>query len=233
MKRVITCCLSTWLAVTVYYGMKRTTLLALLLVGLAAPAGAQSPSPYSQRALARLAQNVAADQELPDSLRRLTATELLALPESGYVNLLSDSQASDFMQVMAATLHQLPDSLCGRFLQTGQSKPDLAMMFALIDSATVDRWTVIVEQIVRAVAGSQPPGRAASPDEIRAANVAVITAMDAERRQRMGWIAQHPPPSSADACWAMQIILDGMSQLPPPQLGPVVRANFGAPQRSQ
>lgn len=208
--------------------MRRTTLVALLLVGLAAPARAQSSSPSSQRALARLAQKVAADPKLPDSLRRLTATDLLALPESGYVRLLSDSQASDFMQVMAATLHQLPDSLCGRFLQLGQSKPDLAMMVGLIDSATVDRWTVIVERMVRAIAGSQPAGRAASPEEIRAANVAVITALDAERRQRLGWIAQHPPPSSADACWAIQVIMDGMAQLPPLQLGPVVRANFGS-----
>ena len=134
--------------------MKRTTLVALLLAGLAAPASTQSPNPYGQRALARLAQRLAADPKLPDSLRRLTAPDLLALPESGYVRLLTDSQASDFMRVMAATMHQLPDSLCGRFLQAGPSKPpDLATMFAFIDSMTIDRWTPILERIVRAAAG--------------------------------------------------------------------------------
>ena len=213
--------------------MHRSVIVALLLAGLPAPVLPQSPNSYGQRALARLAGKLAGDPKLPDRLRHITPSDLLALPESGYVRILNDSEASDFLQVLAATLHQLPDSLCGRFLVAGSSPPDLAAMFTFIDSATVDRWTPILERIVRASARSQPAGPVATADEIRAANVAVITGMDAERRQRFGWIAQHPPPSLADACWAMQGILDGMAHLPPAQLGPVVRANFGMPKRTK
>lgn len=213
--------------------MHRSVIVALLLTGLATPALPQSPNTYGQRALARLAQKLAADPKLPDSLRRLAPRDLLALPESGYVRILNDSQASDFMDVMAATLHQLPDSLCGRFLIAGANPPDLAAMFVLIDSATVDRWIPILERIVRAAGRSEPAGRAANAEEIRAANIAVITGMDSTRRQRFGWIAQHPPPSPADACWSMRTIMDAMAQLPPAQLGPVVRANFGMPKRTK
>ena len=206
----------------------RPLFVVLWLVAMPAPALAQGSGDYARRAVAHLAERLAADSRLPDGLRHLTPSALVALPDSGYVRVLNDSEASDFFRILTASLHQLPDSLCGRFLQLGSGgPPNVETMLLFLDSATVDGWVAVLDRMVRASATSPTPGRA-SPEEVRAANVAVLNSLDADRRQRLAWIAQHPPPTTNDACWAIRVIMDGMAQLPVPQLGPVVRTNFAS-----
>jgi hypothetical protein len=201
---------------------------------MAAPALAQGSGDFARRAVTHLAQTLAADTHLPDSLRRITETALVALPDSGYVRVLEDSEASDFIKVLATSLHQLPDSLCGRFLAAGSGDPpDLRTMLPLLDSVTVRGWLAVLEGMVRARARSQPILRTASPEEVRAAYVAIMNTMEPDRRQHLAWVAQHPPPTVKDACWSIQVIMDGMAQLPVAQLGPVARTNFGSPQTAK
>jgi hypothetical protein len=209
---------------------RRPLLSAFCLVTMAAPSAAQGSGDYARQAVAHLARTIAADSSLPDGLRHLTTTALVGLPDSGYVRILNDSEASDFLRVLATTLHQLPDSLCGRFMQAGSSPPNLLTMLPLLDSATVNGWLGILDRMVRAWARSLPPGRTASPEEVQAAYMAILNSMDADHRQHLAWIAQHPPPTTTDACWSIRVIMDGMAQLPVPQLGPVVRTNFASPQ---
>src|SRR5207249_463698 len=194
----------------------------------ASPARAQSAdTSYSGRALGRLVQKIRADRTLPDSLRRLTAADLVGPITSSYVRFFDDSAANEFMHLMAATLHQVPDSLCGRFLQAGADAPDLPAMLAYVDSSSMDRWAIMLERMVRARARSAPGPRAATATEVRAAYAAIPARLSVEDRQRMIWIARNPPPTQQDACWAMRVIMDGLAQLPLAELGPVVRATFG------
>src|SRR5207249_10306529 len=59
----------------------------------ASPARAQSAdTSYSGRALGRLVQKIRADRTLPDSLRRLTAADLVGPINSSYVRFFDDSE---------------------------------------------------------------------------------------------------------------------------------------------
>src|SRR6266571_8624518 len=123
--------------------LRCSSVLIALLAG-ASPARAQSAdTSYSGRALGRLVQKIRADRTLPDSLRRLTAADLVGPINSSYVRFFDDSAASEFMHLTAATLHQVPDSLCGRFLQAAGDPPDLPAMLAYVDSSTADSWAAI------------------------------------------------------------------------------------------
>src|SRR6266516_3301439 len=135
--------------------------------------------------------------------------------------------ASEFMHLTAATLHQVPDSLCGKFLQAGADAPDLPAMLAYVDSSSMDRWAIMLERMVRARARSAPGARVATATEVRAAYAAIPGRLSVEDRQRMIWIARNPPPTQQDACWAMRVIMDGLAQLPLAELGPVVGLTFG------
>src|SRR6266496_17523 len=201
--------------------------LIAFLAGASLARAQSADTSYSGRALGRLVQKIRADRTLPDSLRRLTAADLVGPINSSSARFFDDSAASEFMHLTAATLHQVPDSLCGKFLQAGADAPDLPAMLAYVDSSSMDRWAIMLERMVRARASSAPGPRVATATEVRAAYAAIPGRLSVEDRQRMIWIARNPPPTRQDACWAMRVIMDGLAQLPRAELGPVVRATFG------
>ena len=207
--------------------MRCSSILIALLAGASLARAQSADASYSGRALGRLVQRLRADRTLPDSLRRLTAADLVGPINSSYVRFFDDSAASEFMRLMAGTLHQVPDSLCGKFLQAAGDPPDLPAMLVYVDSSTADKWAAILERIVRVRSKPAPSRRVASDTEVRAAYATIPGRLSVEDRQRMIWIARNPPPTRQDACWAMRVIMDGMAQLPLAELGPVVRATFG------
>ncbi len=207
--------------------LRCSSVLIALLAGASLARAQSANTSYSGRALGRLVQRLRADRTLPDSLRRLTAADLVGPINSSYVRFFDDSAASEFMHLMAATLHQVPDSVCGKLLQAAGDPPDLPAMLAYVDSSTADSWAAIFERIVRARSKPAPSRRVASDTEVRAAYATIPGRLSVEDRQRMIWIARNPPPTRQDACWAMRVIMDGLAQLPLAELGPVVRATFG------
>src|SRR5260370_951495 len=174
---------------------------------------------YSGRALERLVQRLRADQTLPVSLRRLTAADLVGPTNSSYVRFFDDSGASEFVHLMAGTLHQVPDSVCGRFLQGAGHRPDLGAMLAYVDSSTTDRWVAMLERLVRARARPTPGCRVATDPEVQAAYAAIPGRLSAADRQRMIWIARNPPPTPTTPSMATRERVDGAAHPRPPALG--------------
>src|SRR3989442_9377513 len=111
-----------------------SSVLIALLAGASLARAQSADTSYSRRVLGRLVQRLRADRTLPDNLRRLTAADLVGPINSSYVRFFDDSAANDFMPLMAATLHQVPDSLCPRFLQAASDPPELPAMLAYVDS---------------------------------------------------------------------------------------------------
>ena len=209
------------------HSLRCSSVLIALLAGASLARAQSADTSHAGRALGRLVQRLRADRTLPDSLRRLTTADLVGPINSSYVRFFDDFAASEFMHLMAATLHQVPDSVCGKLLQAAGDPPDLPAMLAYADSSTADSWAAILERIVRARSKPAPSRRVASDTEVRAAYATIPGRLSVEDRQRMIWIARNPPPTRQDACWAMRVIMDGLAQLPLAELGPVVRATFG------
>lgn len=182
----------------------------------------------ANRGLARLTAKLHADQTLPDSLRRLTAADLLNPENSNHAALLDDSTASLLLKTMAATTRQVPESLCGSFLG-GSPVPagDLDIMLPYADSTTLENWLTILERIVRARAQPVAGRRIASDSMLRVAFLSVYARLDTASQRRLIRVAQNPPPSRSDACWSLLAVMDGLAALPVADAGPVVRAMFG------
>jgi hypothetical protein len=151
----------------------------------------------------RVLAKVRSDNTLPDSLRRLTAADLLGHTSTGYVRAFDDSSSALFMKATAATLHQLPEPLCGGFLTPGSHAGDLDIMFPYADSSTLNRWAIILERLVYVRARrSHVAARMATDAEVRAAFLGVPARLTEVDRQRLLTIARTPPPTQRDACWS-------------------------------
>lgn len=192
------------------------------------PAHAQtSGTAPTPRALARLVERLRADATLPDSLRRLTAADLMGTVNMRYVALLDDTSSGLLMRTTAATLHQVPDSVCGALLEAAGGAPSDLAMLQFVDSGTTADWAIILERIVRARASALPGPRVASDTEVRAIMLGLQGRFSTADRERMVRMAQQPPPSGSDFCWSTRLVIDGIAALPPAELGPLVRKMFG------
>jgi hypothetical protein len=139
--------------------------------------------------------------------------------------LLDDPSTSLYVRTMAATLHQIPDSLCGQLLMSTEDVfSEAVILFPHVDSSTMDNWTVVFERIVRARARSDSGGRVASFQELQATMRNIIGGFSDADRDRMMQIALHPPPTPDDMCWSARKLTDGLADLTPEELGPVSRA---------
>jgi len=203
--------------------------LLLGLVAAARPLPAQLPDTgYAARALSALATRLAADPTLPDSLRRLSAVQIIAPGNMIYAAWLDDSSIGAYIRVTAATLHQLPEARCAKALRPDRTdSSDLDRLLPYVDSSTADQWAGVLERIVRARARPSG-GRVAADSEVRALDRAVVAALEPPDRERLVRIAQFRPPDQTDACWAIRTIMDGMAAVPPARLGPVQRTLLGA-----
>lgn len=192
---------------------------------------AQTPDAPTPRALTRLVTKLRADATLPDSLRRLTAADLMGTVNMRYVALLDDTSTGLFIRTTAATLRQMPDSTCGQLLQAA-GPSDLAML-QFVDSGTVADWALILERIVRARASNRPAPQVASDSEASAIMLGLQGRFSTADRERLVAMAQKPPPSGADFCWSTRLLIHHMAALPAAELGPLVRKMFGSGPGSQ
>jgi len=206
--------------------------LPALICLLALPAVGSAQALAREPALALLSARLTSlrtDSSLPDSLRRLTVQELIAPGNTGYVAWLTDEDTQRYMQALADLTLQLPAGPCGRMLDPNSADgTDLDLMLAYGDSFAVTTWAGILVRIVRARAQGRPAGRTATPAEVQSTIAAAIGRLDPQDQTRLITIARNPPPSPADACWSVQEIMAALAALPPADLGPVVRALFGA-----
>jgi hypothetical protein len=178
--------------------------------------------------LAGVIERLRGDSALPDSLRGLTVNDLLSPANTNYAGFLDDSSAQLYMQATAALTHQIPPERCGKLLDPGPSDgTDLDLMLSYADSGSVAIWAIVLERIVHARAAGQPAGRIATPTEVQGLMLTAMGRLRPEDRTRLNTIARNPPPTPADACWSVQQIMVSLAALPPPDLGPVMRALFG------
>ena len=210
--------------------MRHIMMLFVCAMGVAVPARAQAPVADTARAnrmLIRLTTKLRADRTLPDSLRRLTPAELASPANTTQAVLLDDSTSSLLLRSMAANVHALPESLCGSFMgRSAMPAGDLDVILPYADSTTLDHWSTVLERIVRARAA--PVRRPAASDSVmRTVFLRVYGGLKMSDQLRLVQIAQHPPPSRADACWSMRVMLDAFAALPNGEAGPFVRGTFG------
>jgi hypothetical protein len=209
----------------------RSTLLAALtlaMLGLRSLGHAQSPdSAYARRRVARLTDEVRADSTLPDSIRRLGVHDIVDPTNTSYFRLLDDSTAGVFMRLVASSLHELPDSICGTLLGSGDGRsPDFHDILPLLDPTAVDSWAVLFAHVVHLRAAAGPGYPLAPPEQVHGATVTMLQRLGPEDQQRLMLIARTPPPSPRDACWSIQVMMDGLAAIASADLGPVVRAMF-------
>lgn len=199
-------------------------LLLIMLVALQV----QTPdTARANRMLTRVTTKLRADAGLPDSLRRLTATDLTKPANTNNAALLDDSTSGLLLRAMASNVRALPESLCGSFMG-GSAVPtgDLDVILPYADSTTLEQWSRVLERIVRARAA--PVRRPVASDSMmKMTFLRVYTGLKPNDQIRLFQISQHPPPSRADACWSMRVILGGLATLPEAQAGPFVRGTFG------
>jgi hypothetical protein len=209
--------------------VKRSIILTLLavLTGAGNVRAQVADSGRANRMLTRLTTKLRTDRTLPDSLRRLTPTDLTSPSNSNHAALLDDSTSSLLLRTMATTVHALPVSLCGSFLG-GAAVPtrDLDAILPYADSVTLEQWSTILERIVRARAA--PVRRPVASDSMmKVMFLRVYAGMNPTDQMHLIRIAQRPPPTPADACWSMQVMLDQLAALPATDAGPFVRGMFG------
>ena len=208
--------------------MRSGRLLLTALVTCAAALHAQiADTARANRMLNRLTAKLRADATLPDSLRRLSAAAFVSPANTNEAALLDDSTSSLLLRTFAATVHQVPESLCGSFLG-GSPMPtgDLEIMLPYADSSTLNQWSTVLERIVRARA--HPVSRRTPSDSVmKATFIGLYSRLGIPDQQRLMRIAQHPPPTPSDACWSIRVVMDGMAALPVQDAGPTVRAMFG------
>jgi hypothetical protein len=198
-------------------------ILMILLALQAQPAD----TARANRMLTRLSAKLQADRSLPDSLRRITPADLTSKANANHAVLLDDSSSSLLLRAMAANVRTLPDSLCGSFMG-GSALPagDLDVILPYADSTTLGQWSTVLERIVRARAA--PVQRlVASDSAMKVTFLRVYTGLKPTDQFRLVQIAQERPPSRADACWSMRVMLGGLAGLPAADAGPFVRGTFG------
>ena len=203
----------------------------LILLTLQSPMPARD-SARANRMLTRLSTKLRADRALPDSLRRLTPADLVSRTNIEQAVLLDDSTSSALLRAMAANVHALPESLCGSFMG-GSTVPagDLDVILPYADSTPLQHWSTVLEAIVRARAA--PVRRPVASDSMMKVTVLGMYArLKPADQLRLVQIASHPPPSRAEACWSLRLILDKLSTLPAADAGPFVRGTFGQMGRS-
>ncbi len=206
----------------------RTLPLVAALLVPAAAARAQAPDPaYATAALARLAERLAGDASLPDSLRHFTGEQLIGKDAMNALPLLDDAGVVGVMRLLGASMHALPEPECASYLMAGGQGTDPEQMLPVLPAPLVDRWVGLAEALLRARAGARVVGTRATAEEVRAWNVGLMTRLAAGDRDRLITIAQNPPPSQGDACWAIRIIMDDLAAAPPATLAPIARAMFG------
>ena len=175
--------------------------------------------------LTRLADKLNRDPALPDSLRHWTVVDLLSGENLRFVAWLDDRSAALFMRATSVTEHQVPSQVCGDV--THNATPGLDVMLPYIDRGAMNKWSDVLERIVRTRAMGATVPRAASDSEVRAIMEGIPTRLSAADRARFNAIANGPPPNQADGCWAIRVVMDGLAALPRAKLGPVVRTLFG------
>ncbi len=201
-----------------------------LIATLLAPAAArgQAPDPaYAGAALARLADRLAADASLPDSLRHFTGDQLIGKDAMNALPLLDDAGVAGFMRLLGASLHALPEPECASYLMAGGQGTDPEQMLPVLPVPLVDQWVGLAEALLRARSGTRAPGTRATAAEVRTWNMGLMTRLASGDRDRLITIAQNPPPSQGDACWAIRVIMDDLAAAPPATLAPIARAMFG------
>lgn len=199
----------------------------LLLIAVFALQAQTPDTARANRMLTRLTAKLHADPSLPDSLRRLSATDLTSPRNTNNAALLDDSTSSLLLRTMVANVRVLPESLCGSFMG-GSAVPtgDLDVILPYADSTTLERWSTVLERIVHARA--QPVRRPVASDSMmKVTFLRVYTGLKPSDQIRLFQIAQHPPPSRADACWSMRVMLGALATLPDAEAGPFVRGTFG------
>jgi hypothetical protein len=185
-----------------------------------------------QQALALLGKKLEplrGDKALPDSLRRLPVSSVIAPSNTAYARWLDDAGAQLYLKAMAAWTRQMPTEQCGKVLGPGsEDATDLDLMLNLADSATVDTWAGILTRIVRARALGHAAGRVATQAEMQRGIMLAIGRLSADDQTRLITIARNPPPTPADGCWSVQQIFGALAALPADTLGPVARTMLGA-----
>jgi hypothetical protein len=208
--------------------MRSLLLFLVLLFALPVAGTAQTPdSTYARAGLERLVRGLAADGTLPDSLRQLRVADLTDKRLMETLPRLDDAGVVRFMHLLARSMHQLPQALCGSFLSGGSAPgPEPSDLLPWLPQPVVDEWLALYETLVRAT--TRPlQGKAAGPDEVRTWNQGLPTRLPPTSRDRLIRIAQTPPPSEADACWAMQTIMDDLAAAPVDTQAPIIRTMFG------
>ncbi|MEO8201284.1 MAG: hypothetical protein ABI679_12230 [Gemmatimonadota bacterium] len=208
----------------------RFAMIATLLAST--PLHGQLPdTSYAGRVLSALARKLDADATLPESFRRLTPPDLARTMDTGHFDLLLDDPSLNlYVRTMAATLHQVPDSVCGAMLLEAHGQTHGAVMLGYVDSMTAANWGTVFERVIRARATSATGGRVGSTEEVQAAMLGIFGALSETDRARLMAISTHPPPTAPDMCWAARMIADGIAGLPSEQLAPVSRAmSAGSP----
>lgn len=187
---------------------------------------------YAYRALSRLAEKLHGDPNVPQQYRFATVAQLAGLMDTGNITgMLDDSSSYLFIRTASATLHQVPDSVCGGMLESGSDDYlNATTIFRYADSATVDDWVTLHERLIRAQSRGGSGGRAASPEEFQQAMVNLFQSLSEPDRARMMDIAQHPPPTAETMCWATRRMMDYFATLPPAEIGPISRALDRGPQ---
>jgi hypothetical protein len=210
--------------------MRHVMMLFVCAAVVAAPAPARAQAPDTARAnrmLTRLTTKLRADRTLPDSLRRLTPTDLASRANTNQAVLLDDPTSGLLLRAMAANARALPETLCGSFMGgSAMPTPDLDVILPYADSTTLERWSTVLEGIVRARAA--PIRRPAMSDSMMKEMILrLYLGLKPSDQLRLMQVAQHPPPSRADACWSMRVMLDAFAALPDAEAGPFVRGTFG------
>jgi hypothetical protein len=175
----------------------------------------------------RVTERLHANASLPDSFRNLTPADLLGQENSNYIGWLDDEYAHRFMQALSELMPHLPPEICGNILSTSNGETvDLETMLSYADSTALESWGMVLEQVVLARAASvRRP--LATDEDVHATMRALIGQMTEENRARLLTIASNPPPTPVDGCWSVEQVLNGLAELRPAELGPVVRKLFG------
>jgi hypothetical protein len=199
--------------------------LIVTLCGASPGRGQVPDTGLAHRVLTKLVDKLNRDAALPDSLRHWTVADLLSGENLRFVAWLDDASAALFMRATAITEHQVPSRICGDV--THNATPGLDVMLPYVDRGAMNKWSDVLERIVRTRAKGAAVPRAASDSEVRATMEGIPTRLNVADRARFNTIANGPPPDQADGCWAIRVVMDGLAALPRGKVGPVVRTLFG------
>jgi hypothetical protein len=208
----------------------RPTLICVVALAVGAPVWGQMPdASQADRALERALQRLRADPTLPDSLRRLTTWELSGLTNTSHLDLMDDAESIRFVDLLARTLRQMPDSACVALFQRVQAEPsDIGPVLAYVDSVTAGDWAALFERLVQLRARRTSRSQVAGPEQVQATLLGLLGQLAAADRERVLAISAAASPNLRDWCWLSRAMMDRFARLPPAEVGPVARAMAGA-----